>query len=109
VKPQTPASQDRAQVFPDYLGYQGERPIPVVKIILSLSLLYLVGFLIVDYFRHPELFKQILMLRALAAFPLLILLRMLYGQPNHQRLPWWFSEPGYGVVCVFPGLESVGA
>jgi len=93
------------QAFPDYLAYQCERLVPVAKIILSLSLLYLIGFLIIDYFRYPELFKHILLFRALSAIPLLILLRMLYRGYHHQRLPWWFLTLGMLSFTFFLALN----
>ncbi|MFC3195108.1 GGDEF domain-containing protein [Marinicella sediminis] len=100
-----PAAKNNHQGFPDYLGYQAERLIPVARIILSLSLVYLIGFLFIDYFRYPALFEQILLLRVLAALPLLLLLRLIHRQHNHRFIPLWFLSLGLLSFVFFLALN----
>ena len=68
--------------FPSYTVYQCERLIPVAKILLGLSVAYLLGFLIIDYFKYPQQIPLIVGFRLLAAIPLVILL-------------WLFKKPSY--------------
>lgn len=81
--------------FPTYLEYQCERLIPVAKILLGLSIAYLVGFVFIDFFQYREQIQTIMSLRFLAALPLMLLLTLL-NKPdiNHDRVPFYFLSLG---------------
>ncbi|MCX7553196.1 GGDEF domain-containing protein [Marinicella sp. S1101] len=80
--------------FPDYLSYQCERLIPVAKMLLSFSVAYLLCFAFLDYFKHPEYIRPVVLLRALAALPLLLLLSLMSRAKNHHKLPKYFLPLG---------------
>ena len=86
---------DTVESFPSYLEYQCERLIPVANLLLSLSVVYLLFFALVDYYQYPELFQQIASLRFLAALPLMLLISLL-NKPTlkHSSAPIYFLSLG---------------
>lgn len=91
--------------FPDYLSYQCERLIPVAKMLLSFSVAYLVCFALLDYYKHPEYIRAVILLRALAALPLLLLLSLMSRSKNHHRLPQYFLPLGLVSFVFFLTLN----
>jgi diguanylate cyclase (GGDEF)-like protein len=88
---QTQIDSDTIEGFPSYLEYQCERLIPVANLLLSLSIVNLMVFALVDFYQYPDLFEQIMSLRFLAALPLMLLISLL-NKPTlkHNRAPIYF-------------------
>ena len=88
--------------FPTYLEYQCERLIPVANLLLTLSIVYLMGFALVDFYQYRSQFQQIVSLRFLAALPLMLLISLL-NKPTLKQS----SAPIYFLLLVFNSIHLI--
>ncbi len=95
------------QGFPTFLAYQCERLVPVAKLLLLLSVAYLLSFVVLDYFNFPEHIKQITLFRVLAAAPLLLLVILLHRSANPAHVPMYFLSLGLLSFTFFLALNLV--
>ena len=91
--------------FPSYTVYQCERLIPVAKILLGLSVAYLVGFLLIDYFKYPQQIHVIAGFRLLAAAPLVVLLWLFKKPSFYPYLPAYILALGLLSFSFFLALN----
>ncbi|WP_223786890.1 GGDEF domain-containing protein [Marinicella meishanensis] len=89
----------RSQQFPSYLKYQCDRLLPVAKMLLVFSVIYLLGFGLIDVLKYPEQFQPIVGLRLMAAVPLMYLISLM----NRPQL-----LPQIPMFMLILGLVSFG-
>jgi len=75
------------QGFPSYIQYQCDRLLPVAKMLLVFSVVYLIGFGFIDVLKFPEMIQVTLVLRLMAALPLMYLIMLISQSKNIHHIP----------------------
>ncbi len=93
------------QGYPSFIEYQCDRLLPVAKMLLGFSVIYLIGFAILDYFKYPDQIHTIVIFRLLAALPLLLLISFLNKPKYHLKIPKLFLTLGLLSFSCFLALN----
>ncbi len=94
-----------SQGFPSYIEYQCDRLLPVAKMLLGFSVVYLLGFGLIDYFKYPDHTQLIIFFRLMAALPLMLLLRLLSQPKLYPKVPKLFLILGLLSFSFFLALN----